>query len=405
MKTKKIMLISPGRLPIPATGGGAIEQLITHLINQNEQCDGVHFAVTSIGDEAARASTYDHSTVYYFSDSKCEKLLFPYLRWKLFHLWRHCFKNRIAIKLFPREVYPMDFYTYQCYMIAKKERVEYIVDEAGRASQMIDFVRLVGKDKIFTHIHYSRDEVAAERRIVPNSICISQYVMNCWVKDQSIPGRNCVVYNCVDTSTFKRRLSPEEKNALRKELGINEGTFTVLFCGRISKEKGVRQLVEAFGKLKDQDICLLLIGSVDFSLKTNTEFSKEITSAVKTLPNIKQLGYIPNWDIYKYCNISDLQVIPSICEEGAGLTAVEGMAAGLPLIVTRSGGMVEYVNDKCAVILPINDQLSDNIADSIVDLMNDPARREAMSAAAHEQAELFTPEHYYHDYINAITQE
>ena len=61
------------------------------------------------------------------------------------------------------------------------------------------------------------------------------------------------------------------------------------------------------------------------------------------------VGYINNDELYKYYQIADMQAVPSMWEEAAGLVAIEGMASGLPLVVTRSGGMVEYVDEKCAL--------------------------------------------------------
>lgn len=66
-----------------------------------------------------------------------------------------------------------------------------------------------------------------------------------------------------------------------------------------------------------------------------------------------------------------MQVVPSIWQEGAGLVAVEGMAAGLPLIITQSGGMVEYVNSDAAIQVPIDKELPHNLALNIKLLAND----------------------------------
>ena len=117
------------------------------------------------------------------------------------------------------------------------------------------------------------------------------------------------------------------------------------------------------------------------------------------MDNVVYLGYIPNQIIHLYFGISDILSVPSVWEEGAGLVAVEGMAAGLPLIITQSGGMVEYVTDDCAVKLPINDELPKSLANAIVDLSNNPERRDAMGKAGRKRAERFTKKNYYKDFL------
>lgn len=83
--------------------------------------------------------------------------------------------------------------------------------------------------------------------------------------------------------------------------------------------------------------------------------------AKKYPEQIRNLGYIPNNALYRYYQASDLQVIPSLWKETAGIVAIEGMLSGLPLIVTRSGGMVEYVDETCAKILERDDRLVENL--------------------------------------------
>ena len=64
---------------------------------------------------------------------------------------------------------------------------------------------------------------------------------------------------------------------------------------------------------------------------------------------MKFTGYIENQKLYRYYQSADIQVIPSLWEEAAGLIAIEGMLSGLPLIITKSGGMIEYAPSNVAV--------------------------------------------------------
>ena len=106
----------------------------------------------------------------------------------------------------------------------------------------------------------------------------------------------------------------------------------------------------------------------------------------------------------KYYAISDIQIVPSIGQEGAGLVTIEGMASGLPLIITESGGMVEYATKDCSLQVPINEQLPDNLASAIIELANNPKLREELGKNGRKRAELFSEEKYYKNFVSLIEQ-
>ena len=81
---------------------------------------------------------------------------------------------------------------------------------------------------------------------------------------------------------------------------------------------------------------------------------------------------------------------------------IESLAAGLPLITTRKGGIPEIVNRECAILVNVNDHLPQTLAQNILYLYNRPERRVAMSKAAVEQARLFDKKQYSINFFNAI---
>ena len=65
--------------------------------------------------------------------------------------------------------------------------------------------------------------------------------------------------------------------------------------------------------------------------------------------------------MYKYYNIANLCAFPSIWEEPFCIDLFwEALVCGKPVVITKSGGMVEVVNEKCAVVLPNNSNLAEN---------------------------------------------
>lgn len=405
-KKYKIFLFSPIVLPIPAIGGGAIETLLTSLIDQNEIEQRVEFVLISKYDKQLENVSYNHTKIYFFDDYDIHN------NKEYFHnlYKKYCFykkikkkilKNRITKRLYKKPIKILSPFLFQCYQIAKKEKVDIVINEGNwDAKDCLCFCDLVGVENVYYHLHYNRKELIDFRSIIPNSISISKFVRNEWANNKSIEGKNHVLYNGIDLSKFKIEISKVERDDKRKELGINSDDILVLFCGRFIPEKGIKQLLEAFELIDDNKIKLLVIGNLGFSDNNHSEFSRFVIDKAKDMRNVQLLGYIPNDELPYYYKIADMQIVPSIWQEGAGLVAIEGMASGLPLVITKSGGMIEYVNEDASIQVPINDDLPKNLAKNIVYLSKNEELRKKMSKAGEERAECFSSKMFYDRFID-----
>ena len=151
---------------------------------------------------------------------------------------------------------------------------------------------------------------------------------------------------------FNKTFTAQEKKELRAKYGYDEKDFVVIFTGRISEEKGVRELVKAIEKIKDDKVKLMIVGSPNFKDKTRSKFLSELQKYQAGLGDrLVFTGYVENTELYKYYKMADLQAVPSMWEEAAGLVVAEGVLCGTPQIVTRSGGIPEYVCKEGSVIL------------------------------------------------------
>lgn len=406
MSKKKILLIPPLLLPVPAVGGGAIETLITNLLDVNEIEQQCEFFVFSAYSEEAAKHHYQHATVIYFKNDVPMDNRFRLL-WPLWVLYRFFMAvgNFVSFHLFGKKLRRLKKAEFYMCFLTRHIRPDIVVNEAGAREALLSFLTsFVGKDFCFEHIHYSKAEKLSVREIVPNSISISRYVRSCWVV-HDIPGRNEVLYNGIALSQFQHRLSEEARQKERAALNIRDDETVVLFCGRLIPEKGVAQLLDAFDRLVDFPVKLLLVGSAAFSANKMTEFSQQILHRAQEMPNVLPMGYIPNDQLPIYYNCSDIQVIPSVWQEGAGLVAVEGMAFGLPLIATKSGGMVEYIDENAAILLPIDEALPQSLAQAVLALAQDPERRIQMSRAGRIRAERYSRENYYRNFIRIVCCE
>ena len=100
--------------------------------------------------------------------------------------------------------------------------------------------------------------------------------------------------------------------------------------------------------------------------------------------------------------MADVAVLASIWNEPFGLTLVEAMAMGLPIVSTSQGGIPEVLTPDCSIVLDKNDQLPDNIATSILSLYNNPKQRAKMSKASIRQSKLFDKEKYAKQFFATI---
>ena len=206
----------------------------------------------------------------------------------------------------------------------------------------------------------------------------------------------------MNEAKFNKKITVEQRNKLRAQLGLKEDDFVVLYCGRIQEVKGVRELLRAFAGIKEHNCRLLIIGNADFAVNTKTPFLKEVEELVQQdTDRIRFTGYIENAELYQYYQCADMQVVPSMWEEAAGLVAIEGMLSGLPLVVTKSGGLVEYAPKEVAMQIERNG-IVENLKMAIETVMYNPVERRKMSEASEKRAKDFTRSRFYNSYLKVF---
>lgn len=155
----------------------------------------------------------------------------------------------------------------------------------------------------------------------------------------------------VDMERFSLRPEIIESSAkIRKD-----GVFTFLFVGRIVRDKGINELVNAFQRLNLEfpDTRLLLVGAYEEKLDPIMPESVQI---INSNNNIDHVGVKREDDLVAYYAASDCFVFPSY-REGFPNTVMEAGAMGLPCIVTDINGSREIIIDgKNGVIIPSKDE-------------------------------------------------
>ena len=160
--------------------------------------------------------------------------------------------------------------------------------------------------------------------------------------------------NGIDLDYFKTSLfSLNQNNELKKELEIQQTDFVFIFIGRLVKDKGINELIEAFLMLQENNkkVKLLLVGPLEQNLNPikETTLSKIINN--KSILNV---GY--KNDVRPYLAIANCLVFPSY-REGFPNVVLQAGAMGLPSIVSNINGCNEIIKHNYnGLILPVKDK-------------------------------------------------
>jgi glycosyltransferase involved in cell wall biosynthesis len=111
-------------------------------------------------------------------------------------------------------------------------------------------------------------------------------------------------------------------------------------------------------------------------------------------------GFVPYQRIPDYLHLADIAALPSMWDEPFGLTIAEALAAGLPLVTTRSGGIPEICEGVATIVE--RDDVVNNLAQAIRYLYEHPEKRKLMSEASIERAKLFDKENYSEKFFAAL---
>ena len=186
---------------------------------------------------------------------------------------------------------------------------------------------------------------------------------------------------------------------------LEKNDFCVLFCGRVVPVKGVKELALAWQYIDAPHIKLVIVGGSNFADSKVTDYYEEVQNIARKDSRIQMCGYVNHEKLVSYYSAADLVVIPSLWEEAAGLVAVEAMNFGCPLVVTKSGGIGEYVSPKCSIQIEKDGQISLNLAKAILRLAQDRNLYLHLKKNAENTAAQFSKENYYDclsDVLNTI---
>jgi len=382
---KNIVIITNGTLPVPPVNGGAVENLLQTFIDLNEKYKNFELVVFSIYNKIAyeKSKSYELSNFVFINTNtisyKCER----FFRYLLNKLLGNKFKNQFIKKVleFKKEFVNTD-------IILVENNPFYIPQIKKTISKQVglhlhnDYLN-INKSEFSTSILKKTDFV----------ITVSKYIKNRIVELAPTNIKLDVVHNGINLDRFNL---PKNKN---KEI-------VILYSGRLQEEKGIKLLIEVFLDILENNcnnIRLLILGGSGFGNGKRTAFINQINAlSEKADGKINFTGYIDYDNIHEYYNHADIGVFPSIITEAFGLTTLEALASGLPVIVSDSGGMHEVINDKCGFIVKRGDNMKTELKETLLKLIIDNNLRSSMSMEAKIQAKNFTDIKFYRSLVKTL---
>ena len=193
-----------------------------------------------------------------------------------------------------------------------------------------------------------------------------------------------VVRNGIDCERF----TPATNGAIPPS-SAHDTRLRIVFVGRMIAEKGPDVLIRAARRLGRPDLEFLLVGSHGFARdaalspyehelrRLADERSSESSADIRFEPFVDRMA------LPALLRSADVLVVPSRWAEPSGLTAMEGLATGLPVIASRVGGLPDLVGSAGVLVQPDD---PDALAAAIAALVDDPEARQRASLRARDHA-------------------
>jgi glycosyltransferase involved in cell wall biosynthesis len=168
---------------------------------------------------------------------------------------------------------------------------------------------------------------------------------------------------------------------VKDELKIPADRIVIGYCGRLINRKGVKVLIRAVEYLlgKGYNIHLLIIGVVVPKYRDQAAEIENMLAMPSLRGRVSMIQEV--WEVARYLSPADIVIQPSIEPEGFGLTALEAMALGKPVIATPLGGPLDLIEPGVNGLFA-NPGDSADLAKKVESLINDKVARTKMGAVA-----------------------
>lgn len=284
--------------------------------------------------------------------------------------------RRERIDLVHAHQYTPFFYAMSARVLASRTPV--LFTEHGRWHPDYPRAKRIWFNRIFLQ---KRDRVVGVGEAVRQALIANEGIS---------PGRVGVIYNGIDLSAFHN--GTPDRLSVRQELGLKPDDFVIAQVARLDGLKDHPTAVRTMARVAAEhpSVRLLIVGEGPERERIEAEIAKWNVAG-----SVRMLGL--RRDIHRILAASDAFLLTSI-SEGVPLTLIEAMAAGLPIVSTKVGGVGEVVRDSETAILaaPGDDHA---LAKALLRLLGDAQLRSEMGRHGRSRAhEVFSEDQMHAEY-------
>ena len=298
--------------------------------------------------------------------------------------------NIIQFKIIRKQFFWFPQFTLKIIRYLRNHDFDIILGNSPKSSLPII---LSGKKRFITYIHdlgsfeTSLTKIPVEKYLTSYVANKATYILTVsnFIKKQFrkfLPKVNYKkihnVYNGIDNYF---RPYPKKANKIKEQLGI-EGNI-ILYIGRIAQYKGIDDIIKAYYLAKKQipNLNLVIGGLPDFKTKEKYNQWKQ------NYKDIHFIGFIPNKKLPYYYSLGDIFITYSFASEGFGLTPIEAIACGTPVICSSIPAYKEVFKDNVIFVKPRSPQL---LSKEIINLLKDDNKKEQLTKKAQNFIKIYS---------------
>ena len=393
---KHIAIISPCILPVPARKGGAVEGLVTRILDDNELNKDYFIDLFTIDEGEIGNLEYSYTKIIRVENKRntrvADRITDKYYR---------TVPGSSSERLLDKEI-------VRCFW----ERISepgisfdavIIENMMSTACEIVHLCQGRYDFPIFFHMHNDVDLYRSPKQIRElvcfgvRFLAVSDYIRNQIIKCD----KNAIVstlHNGTDLSRFDRVSQ------------TGNGNVSFLYAGRIIPGKGVKEMllafIEAFEKAEDLGKTNARLDIVGFS-GFDRGYEGTIRKIAEGYSNITCKEAVAADEMPSLYSSADIVIMPTIDEEPFGLVALETMAMGTALIVSDSGALPEVVGEGAVIVDKSKDFVA-GLSDAMKKLAYDESLRKEIAEKGYRRAhavEDFDISNYYHNFTKLITED